>query len=170
MTSDNLAQFFSTKGTSKGGQHLWAAGTLLWPTILALAVALVTLVLSIIVLVAYRWGAEMANRWDNRRANFSKFVSVVQVVFSAAGAAGMYQTGSNPKTLWGQTCGVQPRQSLFPEINFKTYCLMQVLFVIYEILIVEFGGCYDACQYGCECIEPLYIYLWLYGQEKQKRD
>ena len=128
--ADNLVQYFQTRTDTNGGVSLWDPNTQLWPTILVLAVAVITAILSAIVLIAYFWGVAAADRWDQRRSTFTNTISVIKVAMAAVAAITMFQTGnaSNSKTIFGQTCSpaADAKQSLFPQISFSSVCLMQV--------------------------------------------
>jgi hypothetical protein len=127
MMADNLAKYYKTKHDTNGTQSLWSAATMLYPNFLTLATALVTFIFGVIILCSYYWGIEVVNRWDDRRATFAKIVVVIQIVSTAASTIVMWQTRSNPNSLSGQTCGAPPaKEPLFPQINFDTFCLMQV--------------------------------------------
>jgi len=127
----NMAKYYQTENDMNGTQPLWSPSTFTWPNYLTIAAASVTFVSSSAVLLAYCWGREAAERFDNRRALISKLILVVQVlvkvVASATAAIVMYKTGSSSNSLTGQTCGAPPAKApMFPQLNFDTYCLRQV--------------------------------------------
>jgi hypothetical protein len=130
MTAGCLQQYFSTINLSNLGQMLWNPMSMIWPTVTSLAVALLGIILSGIVLVAYFWGTAAADRWDDRRSYVNKAIMLVRIATSSVVTAAFYQTANNPNSLQGQTCGVNgaqpPKQSLFPSFNFDKFCLMQV--------------------------------------------
>jgi hypothetical protein len=127
MMGDNLAKYYKTQHDTNGTQNLWSAATMLYPNFLTLVTALVTFIFGVTILCAYYWGTDAVNRWDDRRATFAKFVVVVQIASTVASTVVMWQTRNNPNSLSGQTCGAPPaKEPLFPQINFETFCLMQV--------------------------------------------
>lgn len=125
--SDNLAKYYKTINDKNGTQNLWSTATMLYPNFLTLTSATITLLFAIIILLAYCWGTQAADRWDNRRATFSKIVTFIHVASTVASTVVMWDTRSNPNSLSGQTCGAPPEKApLFPQINFDQFCLMQV--------------------------------------------
>lgn len=127
MMGLNIAKYYQTQHDVNGTQPLWAPTTFTWPNYLTLASASITFVAASVVLLAYCWGREAAERFDQRRALLAKFVIVVQVVSTGASAIAMYKTRANQNSLSGQTCFAPPaKEPLFPEINFETFCLRQV--------------------------------------------
>lgn len=123
----NLAKYYQTENVMNGTQALWAPTTFTWPNYLTIASASITFVSASVVLLAYCWGRDVAERFDNRRAWIAKLLIVVQIVSAATAAIVMYKTGSSSNSLTGQTCGAPPAKApMFPQLNFDTYCLRQV--------------------------------------------
>ena len=106
---------------------------MIWPTATGLAVSLLAIILSGIVLVAYFWGSEAADRWDDRKSYVNKLIMLVRVATSSVVTGAFFQTSNNPNSLQGQTCGVNnvepPKKEIFPTFNFDKFCLMQVYFL-----------------------------------------
>jgi hypothetical protein len=137
MTGDNLAQYYSTQNDTSGGVSLWPspANTMLWPTILMLAVAVVASCLAGGVLIAYFWGTAAAERWEGWRSTFGKISPFIKIGSCAAGVGGMVSTSNittAPFSLWYLTCTLDQEetmlQNLFSHvIDFSRYCLMQVV-------------------------------------------
>lgn len=162
-----LQQYFATENVTNLGQRLWSSDTILWPTILALAVSLVSIVLSTIVLFAYFWGTKAADRWDNWRGYFTNTTSAVKIAFHIAVAVSLFVTGTNPNSLQGQTCGAPPaKEPLFPQLNFGKFCAMQVIILPVNILIVAFCRIYDAYSDRNGNFERLHLRLELLRREK----
>ena len=135
--ADTLGKYYQTKNDTNGGVSLWPspADTQLWPSFLTLAVAFVTLVLTVIVLVAYFWGEVASDRWEGRRSTFGKVVALFNILSCVVASASMNKTGNatgpGAQSLWRITCNAtQEAQSLFEHvINFSQFCTMQVGFL-----------------------------------------
>lgn len=99
-----------------------------WPTAAALASALFTMILSAMVLFAYCWGTDTADKMDNWKGYFTKFTVVVHAIFYSVVAASMFITQNNPNSLNQQTCSpaADAKAPLFPQINLGSFCLKQV--------------------------------------------
>ena len=134
-----MAKYYQTETVMNGTQPLWSPSTFTWPNYLTIAAAAVTFITSSAVLLAYCWGRDAAERFDNRRALIAKLILVVKIVGSATAAIVMYKTGSSSNSLTGQTCGAPPAKApMFPQLNFDTYCLRQVypLAYLYRICFI----------------------------------
>lgn len=128
MMASSLQQYYSTINVTNGGERLWDLNTMLWPTLLALATSLVSVVLTGIIVIAYFWGAKTADRWEGWRGKFNSFTSSIKTAFHTAVAEAFFSTAFNSTSLQGQTCNGPPaKQSLFSsELNFSSLCAMQV--------------------------------------------
>lgn len=128
MMGLNLAKYYQTVNDHNGTESLWSHTTFIWPNYLTLGSAVVTFIAASVVLIAYCWGRDAAERIDNRRALLAKLLLVVQVCAAGAGAIAMYKTRGNPNSLSGQTCGAPlQKEPLFPQLNFEKFCRCQVL-------------------------------------------
>jgi hypothetical protein len=139
----NLAKYYQTENVMNGTQALWSPTTFTWPNYLTIASASITFVSASVVLLAYCWGRDVAERFDNRRAWIAKLLIVVQIVSAATAAIVMYKTGNSSNSLTGQTCGAPPAKApQFPQLNFDTYCLRQVchaLIIFFPTLRILFS-------------------------------
>jgi len=129
---DTLSQFLRTQYQTNQGVALWDPNSKLWPTILTLGVSVFTFGFASIILFAFFWGMDTVKRWDSRRATFAKFTTVLTTSLHVTSAVSMIQTGTDPTStsLWNQACAVNPgtpKFDLFPNFNFSTFCVMQVL-------------------------------------------
>jgi hypothetical protein len=129
LAANCLRQYFATQNVSNGSQDLWSPSTMLWPTALVLGVAVLSLIFSAIVLMAYCWGGtKAADRWSDKKQYFTTFVFVVKAGVHGVATAGMFATANNSNSLQGQTCGAPvAKPSLFPQLNFDRFCLQQVI-------------------------------------------
>jgi len=123
-----LVQFYHTRNaTSSTGQRLWSPTSMLWPTIFALATAVIVLFLSGIVVFAYFCGIKAADKWDTWKGYYSTFATVIHTAFSTAVTSSLFVTSSNPKSLNNQSCSpsADAKQPFFPQINLSNFCLKQ---------------------------------------------
>ena len=109
---------------------------MLWPSILTVIVAVVTLILTTIVLLEYYKGTAAADRWENRRSTFGKMATcftISKMIACAVASSSMYITGQStapgPQSLWRIACDAsQEAQHLFQRIvNLDSYCTLQNL-------------------------------------------
>jgi hypothetical protein len=99
----------------------------LWPSYFCLVVAVVSVVLSAIIMTAYFQSTEAAKVWEDRRGRFSKAAALVKFGLSTAVAASMYSTSSaDIASLWGITCHSQPANIFQQAVNFNQLCSIQV--------------------------------------------
>jgi hypothetical protein len=118
-----------------GGMNPWpaAANTLLSPSLLTFGAALISLVLSSIVLISYTWGTTKADQWEDTKGVFEKCASALKIMTSSAAAGTMFQTGnstsSSSQSLWNYSCNTvtDETMALFQQfIDFSSFCNQQV--------------------------------------------
>lgn len=131
-----LTEYFVTENTVIEGENLWPPSddVMLWPTILTLIVAVVTLILTTIVLIAYCNGTAAADRWERRRSTFGNIATcftIFKMIACAVASSSMYITGQStapgPQSLWRIACDAsQEAQDLFHRIiDLGNYCTLQ---------------------------------------------
>jgi hypothetical protein len=128
MMASCLQQYYSTIDVTINNERLWSLDTMLWPTVLALATALVSSVLAGIIVFSYFWGKKTADRWADWRGNFNKFTSAVKFAFHSVVAEGFFSTAFASNSLQGQTCNGPPAKEVTfaAKLNFGSFCAMQV--------------------------------------------
>ena len=101
---------------------------MLWPQILALAFAVVLIVLTGSVLIAYFRGGKAADQADSVRSKFLTYFPEVldklHTIFPMSVTISMFATSSSTNALQFQSCADNPPP--FPNINFSGICIMQV--------------------------------------------
>jgi hypothetical protein len=134
MMAMSLHKFASTKNTIVGGRNPWARNTKLWPTIMLFSVAAVTLILNLVIVIAYFRSFKAANRASTISAIFGVFVFGGHVLVWISAAA-LYRYGKDTNgisnDLWGWSCsrGAEKIQSQFQDVvNFDHLCSSSVRF------------------------------------------
>lgn len=134
---DTLVEYYSTQNTctSSGNQCVWPspANTMTYPSLITFGAAVINLILSAIVLIAYVWGTAKADDWEDTRGMFEKACSALKITISSAAAGSMYSTGTSTspslsQSLWRISCNgtLQADTVLAQFIDFNAYCLEQV--------------------------------------------
>jgi hypothetical protein len=130
-----IHQYFATINVTAGGQTLWnpPSDTVLWPTYFTLVTSIITSVFAGVVLGAYYWSTQAADRIDDWRSRLVWLALLLKVGLEVATSSSMYATGAHgpvdgPQSLWYQTCTADPDQiTLFSfAVNLPQYCTMQV--------------------------------------------
>jgi hypothetical protein len=103
---------------------------MLWPQILTLIFALVLVILTASVLLAYfRGGNKAADKADDLKSKFITYFPEVldklHTVFPMSVTLSMFATSASTNGLQFQSCSTTT--TAFPNINFGGMCLMQVL-------------------------------------------
>ncbi|KAI9691336.1 MAG: hypothetical protein M1820_009757 [Bogoriella megaspora] len=133
--SMTVHKYFSTRdhklpvnGVERGP---WNAQTKTWPTYMYIALAGVSTLFNLLIMVAYFWGIKQANRVSTVSGWFSGSVIVGHLVVWAVGAS-LYKVGKeeglHARDLWGWSCseGAERIQNVFAnEVNFGRYCNVQ---------------------------------------------
>ena len=133
---DSLVEYYTTQNTCNGNHCTWPppASTMTYPSLITFGAALINLILSAIVLIAYVWGTAKADSWEDTRGMFEKVCSALKITVSSAAAGSMYSTGNSTaptssQSLWRISCNStnQADQTLAQFIDFSSFCLEQVL-------------------------------------------
>jgi hypothetical protein len=106
--------------------QVWTPGTMVYPTIVNLIVALILVIWNGIVLCGYCFGKAVEERWVTHEG----LVTVISGTLSAISAGIMGGTASNPSSVEGQTCG--PAATQPAGVNCTAICALQVHYMAYE--------------------------------------
>jgi hypothetical protein len=163
-----LHKYYATISVVADGQPLWNPPDLtrLWPTYFSLVTSAITSVLAAIVLTAYYWSTEAADRIDDWRSRLIWLALALKFGLEIAQSSSMYSTGVNqpnngPQSLWFQTCTMTPDTiALFSfTINLNQYCSMQVCPLICyangrngEVFLLSFRLFWIFYRQWCLCI------------------
>jgi divalent metal cation (Fe/Co/Zn/Cd) transporter len=108
----------------------WAENTKVWPQILLLCIAVISLVMSVIVIIAYwRGGHKRAEKVAAYYTVFAVAFFIFSIVMWAIGAAVFNQSKAknNNKDMWGWSCVDNTRRHLFEDdISYALVCRLQV--------------------------------------------
>lgn len=172
--ADNFSTFLASRNGSGGGQSDWPApgDIVLWPSYFCFAVALISVVFGTIVVIAYYWGTDAANKWNDRHGTFIKVAFLVKLTLSAAVAGSMYSTSSaTTPSIWGISCNVEPQTMSQKNGDYGQLCTIQVhAFASMVLILVEadvfalnhlrFLGGFDRLD----------IYTWFTQHETEEKD
>jgi hypothetical protein len=131
MLATAFSIFNATKQLpQRNGRPAWAEGTKVWPQVLLLCIAGVSLVMSIGVLIAYsRGGHHRAEKVQAYYTVFAVAFFIFSIIMWAIGAAVFNQSkaqGSN-KDMWGWSCVDNQRRHLFEDdVSYALVCRLQV--------------------------------------------
>jgi hypothetical protein len=130
-----LHQYFATINVTVAGQALWnpPSDTVLWPTYFTLVTSIIASIFAAIVLTAYYWSTQAADRIDDWRSRLIWLAVALKIGLEIATSSSMYATGAHgpstgPQSLWYQTCTATSDQvTLFQfAVNLPQFCTMQV--------------------------------------------
>ncbi|KAK6334620.1 hypothetical protein TWF718_010076 [Orbilia javanica] len=127
LAASSFAIFFATKHISnRNNLPPWAPQTVLWPTYATLAIACVSLLMAIIVLISYWRGghekAESASLWFTA---FSVFGFLFMIILWAviAGTITNARNSNNGNDMWSWACKDNQRKELFQDdIDYDLVC------------------------------------------------
>jgi len=126
--SYSLAKFFLTRNhIIEGNVHPWATPTILWPTFMLLAIAIVTFILNLITLCTYVCSVKTANATSSYTGYISYAITAAHLVAWAV-ATGLFKMANDGSDLWGYSCGsvsdqIQPAVQSF--LDFGKLCTVQ---------------------------------------------
>lgn len=131
MVGSSFAIFRSTKGLSaQNGLPAWASGTQVWPQIVTLVAACISLFACILIFVGYCRGGH--HRAEKVGVYYTLF-AVGWFIFSMlmwAGTAGVLQftkSNSGNQDMWGWACVDNHRADLFADkVDYALVCRLQV--------------------------------------------
>jgi hypothetical protein len=108
----------------------WAANTKIWPQVLLLSIACISLVMSVGVMIAYsRGGHRRAEKVAAYYTVFAVGFFVFSIVMWAVGAAVLNQSKAqgSGKDMWGWSCVDNKRRHLFEDdVSYALVCRLQV--------------------------------------------
>jgi uncharacterized membrane protein YbhN (UPF0104 family) len=139
-----LHKYYSTIDVTAEGQTLWnpPSETVLWPTYFAFVTSIITVIFAAMVLVAYYWSTDTADRIDDWRSRLIWFAVALKAGLEIATSSSMYGTGTHapadgPQSLWYQTCtATSGAVALFSfAINLNQFCAMKVRHRLTEMLM-----------------------------------
>lgn len=131
MLSATFTIFNATKVLpARSNLPAWAEGTKTWPQDVCLAVACVSLALSLVIFWAYWRGG---HRRAEKTAVYYTLFAIGFFIFNtimwgfAAGILQGAKNGSNNKDIWGWACVDNKRRELFQEkVDYALVCRLQV--------------------------------------------
>jgi hypothetical protein len=152
MLATALAVFHATKALPKRNNlPPWADNTKTWPQILLLTIAVISLVMSITVMIAYCRGGH--NRAEKVAAYYTIFAVgffIFSIIMWAVGAAIFNQSKAqnSNKDMWGWSCVDNKRRHLFEDdIAYGLVCRLQnwalvccIIEVVVEVLCIIIYG------------------------------
>ncbi|KAF9692283.1 hypothetical protein EKO04_009512 [Ascochyta lentis] len=152
MIATALAIFHATKSLPKRNNlPPWADNTKTWPQILLLTIAVISLVMSITVMIAYCRGGH--NRAEKVAAYYTIFAVgffIFSIIMWAVGAAVFNQSKAqnSNKDMWGWSCVDNKRRHLFEDdIAYGLVCRLQnwalvccIIEVVIEVLCIIIYG------------------------------
>ncbi|KAI9772762.1 MAG: hypothetical protein M1839_002307 [Geoglossum umbratile] len=128
MMAMTLEKFRTTRNVYIDGRTAWAKNTKLWPTIMLFCVAAITLIINLVILIAYLRSIKAANRISTLSTIFGLMVFGGHVVVWVSVAV-LYRWGKDTNgvsnDLWGWTCsqGADKIQESFRNVvNFQAVC------------------------------------------------
>jgi uncharacterized membrane protein (DUF485 family) len=136
MIATAFAIFNATKTLApRNNLPAWAENTKIWPQVLLLSIACISLVMSIVVMIAYFRGGH--NRAEKVAAYYTVFAVgffIFSIVMWAIGAAAFNQSKAqnNNKDMWGWSCVDNKRRHLFEDdVAYALVCRLQVSLLLH---------------------------------------
>lgn len=131
MVATAFSIFNATKTLApRNGLPPWAENTKIWPQVLLLTIACISLVMSIVVIIAYwRGGHHRAEKVAAYYTVFAVAFFIFSIVMWGVGAAVFNQSKqqNNNKDMWGWSCVDNRRRHLFEDdISYALVCRLQV--------------------------------------------
>lgn len=131
MVAAALAIFNATKHLApRNTLPPWARSTVAWPTIVVMVIACISLLLAILVLLAYfRGGHKRAEKAAVYYTVFAVALFAFSIVMWAVGAAVLNgsKENSNGEDIWGWSCKDNKRKQLFKDdIDYDLVCRLLV--------------------------------------------
>lgn len=131
LTTQNIFKTITNAQGEVVTRTAWANDSKVWPTWMYFAIAAVTVVLHIGIMVGYMCGVGKANKVSIIASVFTWTVLVGNLVVWCV-AASLYRTEKDKdgksNDLWGWTCSPAARaiQKDFGEVDFDRFCTVQV--------------------------------------------
>lgn len=124
-----LSKYFLTKNhIIAGNVHPWASRTILWPTIMLLAISVLTFLMNFITLCTYMCGIGAANK-TNSIFSYIGYVQLAAHMTVWAVAVGLFKMANTGRDLWGYSCGAGAdaiREQVKSFMDFGKLCTLQV--------------------------------------------
>jgi len=127
LIASTLLIFNATKNLpARNNLPPWAPGTKLWPMILVLVIACISLTVSAVILFAYWKGGhnraeKLAIYWTVTA--IGTFIIAIAMWAAVAGVLDNQKKNGNSKDLWGWSCKDNARRTYFQDdIDFKLVC------------------------------------------------
>jgi hypothetical protein len=152
MLSTVLTIFHATKAIpARNNMPPWAPNTPIWPQIVVLTIACISLLFAIVVLAAYcRGGHKRAEKVAVYYTMFALGWFIFSIIMWVVGA-GILQgtkTSGGGQDLWGWSCKDNKRRQLFEQdIHYSLVCRLQdwsliccIIEVIVEVIVVAIYG------------------------------
>ncbi|KAG5291305.1 MARVEL domain-containing protein [Histoplasma capsulatum G186AR] len=148
LVASTFSIFNATRGLAQKNSFTpWAPNTPVWPQILVLCIAAVSLLFSIGVLYGYcRGGHKRAEKVAVYYTVFSVMVFIVTLVMWVVGAAVLQNSrnSSSNKDIWGWACNPGTRRDIYQDqVDYELICRMQdwslvccVIEVVIEVLVI----------------------------------
>lgn len=152
MLATTFSIFNATRALPKrNGLPAWAPQTPIWPQILLLSIASISLVLCIFIFYQYwKGGHRRAEKVAVYFTTFTVAFFVVSIVMWAVGAAVLNQSRNNGQgqDIWGWSCKDNKRKQLFEEdVNYSLICRLQnwsliccIIEVVIEVVTIAIYG------------------------------
>jgi hypothetical protein len=122
----------------RNGLPAWADNTKIWPQVLLLTIGAISLLMSVIVMVAYcRHGHHRAEKVAAYYTVFAVGFFVFSIIMWAVGAAVFNQSKAqnNNKDMWGWSCVDNKRRHLFEDdVSYALVCRLQVSKFCFPVL------------------------------------
>ena len=152
-----LVKFFETQDiyyTVNGEQRTaWARNTITWYTYMYTAVAAVSCVFNLAVVLAYVKGVRRANAMEDLASKWEYAILGTHIVVWAV-SAGIYRYGKEPvngrfRDLWGWTCSSNAAalQEVVTDVNFKKYCGIQVRRLLVPSRLLIMLMCFQSASF-----------------------
>ena len=142
MLSTVFTIFNTTKALpARNNLPPWAVGTSIWPQIVLLVIACISLFFSVLIFYAYwKGGHKRAEKTAVYYTVFSVFFFAFSIVMWGIGA-GILQgakKNSNGQDLWGWSCKDNKRRQLFQEdVSYSLACRLQVRIQVPPLLSIS---------------------------------
>lgn len=152
MASTTFMIFNATKELPKrNGLPAWAPGTDPWPQIVTLSIAVVSLVLSIVVMLAYcKGGHKRAAKVSVYYTMFAMGYFVFSIIMWLVGACVLQgaKQNSGGSDIWGWSCKDNKRRQLFQDdVHYALVCRLQdwslvccIIEIVVEIIVIAIYG------------------------------
>ncbi|CAO2648818.1 Nn.00g097670.m01.CDS01 [Neocucurbitaria sp. VM-36] len=152
MVATAFAIFNATKHLPKrNGLPAWAENTKVWPQILLLSIACISMFMSVVVMIAYfRGGHRRAEKVAAYYTVFAVGFFIFSIIMWAVGAAIFNQSKAqnNNKDMWGWSCVDNKRRHLFEDdVSYGLVCRLQnwalvccIIEVVIEVLCITIYG------------------------------